>query len=125
MFHFSLPLLLTYTSLVIGDIRRTPGDEEAMFTVVNHARVRGGVIQYFEQLKNMKECMVKCMQNVKVSMTYKIGTVTWITNHKSQITHTPVRARPTYIIFFSVSRGHLSKRYFGGASLDARVASPR
>ena len=68
---FSLPLLLlltTHTPVVLGDIRRTPGDEEALFTVVNHARVRGGVIQYFEQVKNMKECMVKCMHNVKVCM---------------------------------------------------------
>ena len=63
-----LLLLTTYTLEVLGDIRRTPGDEEAMFTVVNRVRVRGGVIQYFEQLRNMKECMVKCMQNVKVSM---------------------------------------------------------
>ena len=57
--------------MVLGDIRRTPGDLDAAFVIVNKARISKGAIQYFSEDHTIEDCVANCVKHLGcVSFNY-------------------------------------------------------
>ena len=56
--------MLFLSTIVLADIRRTPGDLDAAFVIVNNVRIGNGPIQYFAKGYTLEQCVMSCVKNL-------------------------------------------------------------
>ena len=75
MFYCHRFFSLCSLTLVVAEIRRTPGDMNAAFVIINNGRIGKGAIQFFRQVDSLDQCVIKCVENLScVSFNYHAET---------------------------------------------------